>query len=359
MARVAVIRERLAAVVRSMARAVRPLMGGFTVYATVWQMLAVPLNGAVQGVIAALMAYLRPTFQVAVPAYLIIMLLIAAWGADETAFPRFFKQLWLAVIIYTLATNAEAFGYYVSGLVTGIEGGISNTIAGNVFNGAIIGTAAFDTFQIKLYSLGGSVLEKVSFYSPKTWVNLLVVYTYWLFGTLSIFLMFVEYLASYCIQQVLIAFGPLFVACYFFPFTRRYFEGWLSVAVASILTQIFVVGLLSMFLSVMTMVVTGVATATGTVAAGQLGSGNTAGQALLLLIATFCCTSFAALAVFLAYVAAKIAGAGFHSEWRQPLPFRSSQPEPSHPTPQTGGSAPEAADPDHTYAFNRTVGSAP
>jgi TrbL/VirB6 plasmid conjugal transfer protein len=343
-----------------MARTVRSLMANFTAYSMLWQMLAVPINGAVQGLIAALMGYIGPTFQVAVPAYLIVMLLIAAWGSDETAFPRFFRQLWLAVIIYALATNAEAFGYYVSGLITGIEGSISNAIAGNLINGSTMAATAFDTFQIKMYSIGGSILEKVSFYSPKTWVNLLVVFAYWFVGTLSIGLMFLEYLASYCIQQLLIAFGPLFVACYFFPFTRRFFDGWLSIVVAAILTQIFVVGLMSMFLNVMTQLVAGIVIATGATAPGQLGSGNTAGQALILLVAAFLCTTFSALTLFLAGVAAKIAGAGFHSEWRQPLSFAPSEPEAPQPTPpQAGGFVPEAGAPGRSYAFNRTVGSAP
>jgi hypothetical protein len=159
---------------------------------------------------------------------------------------------------------------------------------------------------------------------------------------------------------VLIAFGPLFIACYFFPFTRRYFDGWLSVVVASILTQIFVVGLLSMFLNVMTQVIRNAAVATGTVAAGQLGSGSTAGQALLLLVATVVCTSFTGLTGFLAYVAAKIAGSGFHSEWRDPLPMPSPEPNPSpQPAPASPVPPSAAADVPRDYPFQRHVGGAP
>lgn len=340
-------------------------MGNLHIYAPMWQTLTVPLDGAVQGLIASLMAWIGPVLQVGVPAYLIIMLMIAAWGTDETAFIRFFGSLWRAVVIYALATVADSFNYYVSGLIHGLEDEIMNAIAGSLTHGATVGADSFDKLQTQLFALGGPILKNISFYAPKTWINLLILAGYFFVSSLAVVVMFVEYLATYCIQQVLIAFGPLFIACLCFPFTRRYFDGWLSVVVTTLLTQIFVVGLLAMFIDVMTAVVSGVAVATGAAAAGTLGSGNMAVQAMILLVAGATSTSFGCLTVFLTYTAAKIGGSGFHTEFRKPAIMPSPAP-PSPPAPIAAAGAgasqaqlPAPANAVRDYPFNRHVGGAP
>jgi type IV secretory pathway VirB6-like protein len=48
----------------------------------------------------------------------------------------------------------------------------------------------------------------------------------------------------------IISFGSLFIAGAFFPYTRRFFDGWAGAVVTAALTQIFVVTLLALFVVV-------------------------------------------------------------------------------------------------------------
>ncbi len=64
-------------------------------------------------------------------------------------------------------------------------------------------------------------------------------------------------------MSFIIAFGPLFIAGAFFPYTRRFFDGWVQSLVAAMLTQIFVLALLQLFVAVQSNVLTAAANAHG------------------------------------------------------------------------------------------------
>ena len=109
---------------------------------------------------------------------------------------------------------------------------------------------------MRAFSIGLVVLKNLPWYSFKALALAIVVVIYWCISIGSVLLMFSYFLISYIATEFVIAFGPIFIAMYFFPAARMFFNGWLRVAMAGVLTQIFVVGLLSLFLSVLTTTIT-------------------------------------------------------------------------------------------------------
>src|SRR5271166_1111278 len=294
----------------------------------IWDNVAQRIQQATAGLINALLGYVGPQFQACVLAYLIITLLIATWSADETAMLRFFRQLFLAVVIYGLATNAGTFNTYVQSAVNGIVTGVTNAIAG-VFGGNGNVTAnSFDDVAVKMFAAGLKVIKNLSWTAPvQSGLLGLTVIAYWLISLAAIVIIFLAYISSAVVTGFLVAFGPLFIACYFFPFARKFFEGWLSCVVAGMLTQIFTLGLAGFLVSI-----------------------------------------FSTMTGISALMAIRISG-GFHAQLRSGFGFsRGEQAQNSTPAPLTasgggsiasGGSPGPTGTPSRQHAFQRTVGSAP
>jgi hypothetical protein len=135
-------------------------------FAFIWTNIAQRIQTATGQVINALLAWVGAPFQLCVVAYLIIILMIAAWSSDETAFQRFFRQIWLAAVIYTLASNATAFDYYVRGLVNGVTTSITTAIAGIFGGNGSITANSFDNISVKMFAAGLQVMKQLSWSAP-------------------------------------------------------------------------------------------------------------------------------------------------------------------------------------------------
>jgi hypothetical protein len=342
-------------------------------FVLIWQNVAVPVDAATAGMVNALIAWVGTPFKLAVVAYLIIILMIAAWSSDETAFQKFFRQLWLAAIIYTLASNADAFNYYVTGVVHWVVNSIGVAI-GNVFNHAVpISGDGFDAIGSRAFSVGLAVFKNLPWYSWKTIPLGLLVVAYWFLAFVAIVIMFSVYLVSYVATDFLIGIGPIFMALFFFPFTRQWFDGWLRNLMAGVLVQIFTVSLGAMFVAVIGVVLGQAATGLAGSQLGQVNGGVVIGEMMTLVVTALACLIFAILSGVLVIVAANIAG-GIHAElgiiraptW--PGSGRDAAPaapatNPGNPSASSGTGTPSgptgSGAPSREYAFNRSVGSAP
>jgi hypothetical protein len=137
------------------------------VFALIWQQIAVRVADATGQLTAALQDWVGPKFKLCVLAYFLATLLIAAWSADEAAFGRFFRQLFLAGIVYSLISNGTSFDFYVVGLVDGVVNGISSAIAG-IFGGpSQVSANIYDTIAVKVFAVGVQTFKNLQWYSPK------------------------------------------------------------------------------------------------------------------------------------------------------------------------------------------------
>lgn len=350
-------------------------MGAGSTFLLIWQNVAIPVDAATAGMVNALVAWVGTPFKLAVVAYLIIILLIAAWSSDEAAFQRFFRQLWLAAVIYTLASNADAFNYYVTGVVHWSVNSIGVAI-GSVFNHrAPLSADGFDAIGSRAFAVGLAVYKNLPMYSFKTIPLGILVITYWFLSFVAVVTMFSIYLVSYVATDFLIGVGPIFIALFFFPFTRRWFDGWVRNVMTGLLAQVFTVSLGSMFVAVLGVVLDQAATPLAGTKLGEVNGGVVIGEMMMLVVTALACLIFAILSGVLVMVAANIAG-GIHAgmgtiqapswggsaERASPPAPPSSNPPPSGPAGPGGGdqSGPTSAGGlPREYAFNRNVGSAP
>jgi len=340
-------------------------------FTALWATLADPVNTASGQMITNLMAIIGAPFEKCVIAYFIISFLIAAYSPDDEAWTNYLRQLGLAAVIYALATNAGTFNYYVTHLVQGMVNSINAAIAG-AFNQPGINAGAFDRIAIRALSVGLAVFKDLPWYSLKMIPLGMVFVVYWFLAFAAVMIMFFVYLVGYIITAFLIGIGPLFIALYFFPYTRRWFDGWLRNLMTGVLVQVFTAALASMFVYAITALLNQAATGLKGSQAGQTDGGVVVAGIMMLVVTALCCVIFGILSLALARIAASIAG-GVHSEVTglarlaqavrgggRALPPPAGGQGGADAGPGGGGAAGRGATgvPPREYAFNRNVGSA-
>lgn len=270
--------------------------------------LSAPITNALGQLTVALQGWVGPKFKICVLAYFLATLLIAAWSADETAFHKFFRQLFLASIIYSLAVTAADFNHYITGGFDGIINGVSTAISG-IFGAVAPGANTADLFDkigVKSLAVGVATFKSLQWYSPKAWILGLCIVAYWILTIGTLIVPFVIYLSSLLVTKFVIAFGPLFIVCRFFPFTRFLFDGWLGVVMGGVLTQILTVGWVAVFNLVMT-------TNLARIQAGiSTNADDVVGLVMAMLLAWALTAIFASMTSICALVAVRIAS-GAHT----------------------------------------------
>lgn len=337
----------------------------FGLFEFIWQHVVVQIQNATAGLIGALQGYVGPQFTASVTAYLVVRLLIACYSSESDAWQVFFRNLYLAGILYTLATTAGAFQFYVTGLMNGLVNGITTAIGGVFGAPGTITAQSFDHIAVKVFAFGASFFKDVGYMPSKAWLVAALVPFYWLFSLGGIAVIYVVYLAGAVVTNFFESFGSLFIALYFFPFTRKYFDGWLSVVVGGMLTQIFTIGWVVIFITSLGNMMT-------TIQAQNSGNvvNDIATSALLLILSWAFINIFAAMTGLSAYAAVRISGGIYMQISRSDLSLNPAshhqaanqnvQP-PALPAPGGGGqdaALPGAGAPARDYAFNRNVGSA-
>jgi type IV secretion system protein VirB6 len=348
----------------------------YAIFQLLWTNIAVPVDTVTAGMITAMLNWVGPQYRLAVPAYFVVWLLIAAWSSKPEVGQEAFRQIFLAGIIYSIACTATTFDYYVTNLVHGTVAEISAAIGGAFNNATTLNANSYDIIAMRAYSVGLAVFKNLPWYSWKSWVLGIVVVVYWFLSTMAILWMFAVFLISYVLTDFVIGVGPLFVSFFFFPFTRKWFDGWLSVLATGMLVQIFTAALGAMFVNVLGLILQQAATGMAGSQLGQVDGGVVIGELMMLVVAAAACCIFAIGAGALVLVASRIAG-GVHADIGRlstPSWLRSGN-EGSAGQAGAGGSSPAsgggsgtpagssggnstAQTPDRQYAFSRTVGPA-
>jgi type IV secretory pathway VirB6-like protein len=339
-------------------------VNGQPFFHTIWELIAVRILGATDQLSGALQGAVGAPFKLCVAAYLLVTMLIAAWSDDAGAFSRFFRNLFLASVIYSLSSNAAAFNYYVSGALHGFTNSVTRAIAG-IFGGAPTVTAdSFDVIVTKAFAVGALVLKDIPWYSPKAIILGLIVALYWILIVVATIVIFVVFLLSSIGTEFLIAFGPLFIPLYFFPMTRNLFDGWLRSVMAGVLTQIFTIAWLAMFVATLIAMMQSIASAVPTGTATD----NIIMKVMTLILAAGLVSIFSTMTAFSAYVAIRIAGGAhialpnFHAPSAPESNHQQIQQisQSSHSSQSNGGSSGESNQPQsptptgRQYAFNRS-----
>ena len=283
--------------------------GNFTWFTMFWNLLAVPIQNAEQPITAALQGWVLGWFSIAVGAYLVAILLMAALNPGSESSTLLFRKVFLAGAVWSIAASSAGFAIYVAGFILGLVNGISNAIVGLFGGAAVTSASAFDGAANQLIAIGVVVWGHIPKYGYVDGFLLGgILLFYFLAAVIVVGFLFLLYLLSNVILGFLIAFGPIFVACFMFPFARRFFDGWLGVVMAAVVTQIFIVGLMTMFISVLTAFV-----AHSTVGLSGGGGANIVNEAIALIVLIAVCGLFVWIGYHLASLAQSIAS-GAHAQ---------------------------------------------
>lgn len=208
-------------------------------YAFIDNRLAVYLGDTTSNVVAQVQGPLR----VAVVLYVILYGFAILRGAISEPIMDFAIRSLKLTLIYVIATT-PAYSEWVTGpLFETLPNTIANAVGGS--SGGNAGTA-FDEFFARAAKLGERVAAKASLDDPQPLLVSIVVYAV---AALACALGFGIVVLSKVALALIVALGPIFVACALFEATRRYFFGWLSQAVNYIVLFALIIAMFELVLS--------------------------------------------------------------------------------------------------------------
>lgn len=328
-----------------------------TIFLQLWNLYALPIDAGGPALIGGLMALIGPWFKLCVSAYLVVMMLINAWGGgDDRTILLMFRAAFFASVVYAISFQAQTFDYFVTQFVHGTTNKITTAIAAGFGGGQIPAADTYDALATRCYVAGLAVYKTLPTWSFKGALLSICIFGYWALAIAAIFVMFLINLLAYTIGDLLIDIGPLLIPLLFFPFTRVFFDGWLGCITTTMLVQILNAALVTLGINT----INGIISAS---AAALLAPGNDdvgIGSVLLLDVLAMVCVAFGVASASLVYIAARIAGG---TALRLPYPEISGggRSSPSHTqstTNQIGGGNAPTPSPAPQPAFTRTVGAA-
>jgi type IV secretion system protein VirB6 len=236
------------------------------------------LNG-VQALLSALVTYVHAPLLAGTVVWLAGTFMVdhyAPGGIDPMT--GLVRRLTRAAIIVFAVSSAATFNQYVGNLLLNIlPTDVGNAVA-NASGNPPIGANAFDTLWNGAWAAGEQVYKNIPGWSFKGLGMMIVVALYWGIALGTIAISFLIYVASRVFLGLVVATGPLFVCCLLWQRTARFFDGWVGAAGSLIVTQIFIVALLTLWLRVETEIIRQIA--------GQnvgVNANNEASQVQLLL----------------------------------------------------------------------------
>lgn len=153
------------------------------------------------------------------------------------------RSVKLALVVI-LATTAAYGSWIAQPLFYGLPDALARGIGGGGVGDA---GAAFDQFFNRAAYLGEKIAEQATL---TDWVPLLLSGTVWVCAALAAALGFGIVALSKVALALLIALGPLFVACALFEASRRYFFGWLSQSVNYLVLFALVLAIVQLVLAI-------------------------------------------------------------------------------------------------------------
>jgi type IV secretion system protein VirB6 len=346
--------------------------GPFILFTTIWNILVPPIQSGETAIIAALQAYVTTWFALAVGVYLMAILLMAALNPSEADATLLFRKAFLAGVVWSLAATTAGFSTYITGFTNGAVTSVSTSIAGAFGGTPITSAGAFDSLATQMIAVGGVAMKHVPWYEIVRGLGTFLICDFFILAALiMIFVMFLVFMLSSIMLGFLSAFGPLFVACYLFPMSRRFFDGWLGTVVTAMVMQVFVVGITTLLSLVVASIIQPIMT---TMKSGDAAPGGDLFTQLVAVITLLMTVAvFLFLTVYLARLAMSIGG-GAHAQFvklpgRRPPGGGGSSGGGGSGAGSGGGSsggggggagvaAAGVGAAQRSYAFTRTVGGA-
>lgn len=192
---------------------------------------------------AQVMAQVAGPLRAALVLYVLLYGFAILRGAIQEPLIDFAVRSVKLALIVMLATTPAYGSWIATPLFHTLPDALSSAISGQAPESA---GAAFDHFFSRVGYMGEKVAKEAS---PINWSPLLVSAGVWVIGALAAALGFGIFLLAKVALALLIALGPIFVACALFEASRRFFFGWLSQAVNFLVLLALIVTIFQLILS--------------------------------------------------------------------------------------------------------------
>jgi len=262
-----------------------------------------PVQAFVSGVVTSLTGYLTPILRATIVVYVAANAIIMAMNPSREPLATFLRQLLVAAAVFFIISSAVNFNQYFGTLfLTTLPTEITNAISGAT-GGSTLSGNAFDNIWNRAWTAGLIVYKNLP-WSLKGIALQFSVVAFWIIAIMAIGIGFMVYLGCHVILALVVALGPLFVCCFLFPTSRRFFDGWISTMVSLVLTQVLSITLLVLLTNTENATITQISAGSGS---------NEIAQIQLLLYAIVLFVMCALLATQLPGIAVGIAG-GVHQQ---------------------------------------------
>jgi type IV secretion system protein VirB6 len=267
-----------------------------------------PVVNAVDGVLNALTAYLNPIMIAMLTAYMMYTGFRMALAPNGAPMQTMMMDVVRGAIVVTLVGNAGNFNQWIGTVfLTTVPNEVGQAINGSLGGSGppVNGGAQFDAVWNTAYKAGLMVYNNLPSVSLKGVALTFCVFFFWGVALAAVAIGFLMFLASSVLMALLIAIGPIFIACALWPGSRAFFSGWIASCVSTVTAQILTVALMSLMLQVETAELGRIASNPANAnEVGQIGS--LLGVAALLGICSLLAKQIPAVAV-------GIAGGAYHN----------------------------------------------
>jgi len=219
------------------------MAGSFVIFQPAYDFIDGKLDTFLNQDAGQVMAQVSGPLRAALVLYVLLYGFAILRGAIQEPLVDFaIRSLKLALIVM-LATTAAYGNWIATPLFHTLPDTLSSAISGQAPTTA---GASFDQFFGRVAYLGEKIAQDVSLQNP---MPLLVSGGVWVIGALAAALGFGIFLLAKVALALLIALGPIFVACSLFEASRRYFFGWLGQAVNYLVLMALIVVVFQLILS--------------------------------------------------------------------------------------------------------------
>lgn len=204
---------------------------------------------AVQGMITAVVAAVHTPLLLSVSVYIGSIAAMELYQPSSDPLFMLFRKVIRAAIVIFAVTAANYTNGIATLLLTTLPNDLTAVITGAGGNGQLA-PEAFDRLWGGAWAAGNQVYANIAGWSLKGILLMLMIGGYWFLSGLAILAAFMVFIVSHILLGLLIATGPFFIPFLLFERTYGYFSGWLATVLSLIVTQMFTVGLLALFLPV-------------------------------------------------------------------------------------------------------------
>jgi type IV secretion system protein VirB6 len=199
--------------------------GSFQIFEPAYQFVDGKLDAFLGERAGSVMAEVSGPLRAALVLYVLLYGVAILRGAIAEPVMDFAVRSLKLALVYMLATTAAYSTYVTDPLFHVLPDTLARAIGGS---GVPNVGAAFDQFFARAAYLAQKIANDGNAVNPAPWIEAAVVY---LVGALAAALGFGVVLTAKVALALLVALGPIFIACALFDASRRFFFGWLAQAV--------------------------------------------------------------------------------------------------------------------------------